>query len=74
MDGKRVRLGLCWFGAAVLAVVAFILVLAGIHASAGMHWTSTGLVLLILAGATLIAMIGLIVLAFRMERRNEAGR
>jgi membrane protein implicated in regulation of membrane protease activity len=68
MDTKRICSGLCWCLAACLTVGAFVLVLAGITASAGAAWSSTGLVLIILAGAALAGMVMLMSAAFRAER------
>lgn len=63
--------GLCWFGAACLAVGGFVLVLAGIVASADTQWSPAGLLLLILAGTALVGMAVLMAVAFRVEGRNR---
>ncbi|HSQ03529.1 MAG TPA: hypothetical protein VLN59_05820 [Burkholderiales bacterium] len=70
MDGKAVRSGLCWCAAACLTVGAFVLVLAGIMASADTQWSPAGLVLIILAGVALVGMVMLMSLAFRVEQHD----
>lgn len=74
MDVKRVCAGVCWFVAACLTVLAFILVLAGIIVNEGEHWSSTGFVLAILAGTALVVMGVLMSIAFRGEHRNDTDR
>jgi membrane protein implicated in regulation of membrane protease activity len=68
---KRMCSGVCWFAAACLSVVAFILVLAGIALNAGVHWSPTGFVLTLLAGAAFVVMVALMATAFRNERRDD---
>ncbi|MGE5524058.1 MAG: hypothetical protein ACM3SS_10090 [Rhodospirillaceae bacterium] len=68
MDTPRTRSGVCWFGATCLAIAAFILVLSAMEVSAGVGWSLPGYGRLVVAGATLIAMLALMSLAFRIER------
>jgi len=68
MNDARTRSGFCWFGATVLAVAAFLLVLSAMDVSAGAGWSLPGYARLVGAGAALVAMLVLMALAFRIER------
>lgn len=70
VDGQRMRSGMCWFGATCFAVMGFVLVLAGITASAGSSWLRAGLVFVLLAGAALIGMAVLMAFGFRAEHHD----
>lgn len=71
MNAAPARSGLCWFGATVLAVSALGLVLSAMEVSAGVGWSMPGYTRLALAGAALAAMVGLMSLAFRIERQGS---
>lgn len=72
MNSIRARSGFCWFGATALAVTAIVLVLSAMEVSAGTGWALDGYLRLVLAGAALVAMAGLMSLAFRIERGGAA--
>ena len=74
MDVRRISASVCWFAAAWLTVLAFVLVLTGFIVTPGEHWSTAGFVLAILAGAALVAIGVLMSIAFRNERRDGANR
>lgn len=71
METKRKYSGLCWLGAACLALAAYLLVLHAIDISAGPGWSLPGFALLFLAAVALGAMASLISLAFTIEHRRK---
>jgi hypothetical protein len=71
MRSPRARLGLCWFAATCLAIIALLLVLGGVVASAGSQWSPSGVALLTLAGVALVIMGVLMAYASGVDRRNE---
>jgi hypothetical protein len=73
MNDARIRSGLCWFGATFLAVGALRLVLSAMEISAGVGWSLPGYLRLAGAGAALVAMLALMSLAFRIERKDRRG-
>jgi hypothetical protein len=73
MDDTRIRSGLCWFGATFLAVGALRLVFSAMEVSAGVGWSLPGYVRLVGAGVALVAMLALMSLAFRIERKDRRG-
>lgn len=72
MNDTRIRSGLCWFGATCLAVSALRLVLLAMEASAGVGWSLPGYLRLVAAGISLVAMLALMSLAFRIERKQRS--
>lgn len=71
MSDARIRSGFCWFGATFLAVAALRLVLSAMEVSAGVGWSLPGYMRLVGAGAALAAMLALMSLAFRIERKQR---
>lgn len=71
MDARRLKSGLCWFGATCLAAASLILVLAGITATVGAERSLAGIGLIVLAAIALVLMVVLMALAFRFERRRD---
>lgn len=71
VDDQRMRSGPCWFGASCFGAIGFVLVLAGINASAGASWSRAGLIFVLLAGVALIGMAVLMALGFRIEQHDS---
>lgn len=62
---------LCWFLTCVLALSCYGLLLAWIDAGTAFEVSPGRIVLLLMSGASIVVMIVLIVVAFRLERRSE---
>lgn len=74
MSSRSIASGLCWFGATCLALGVFGLAIAAIEVHAGGVRMKDALGLLVLSVVAFGAMIALMVLGLRIDRRSGRTR